>query len=105
MWITDEETQSFFEGAILRTETFRVYKPGVDEAYAILTADEKRTYIGAVTGGRSGWTAFIGNNKKSFRVKNFAAAVQLIELSYDADWIEGVAGSRSGERVYKVEGS
>lgn len=103
MHITDEETQAFFEGAILRSEILQVYKPGVGEAYAILTADDKRTYIGAVTGDRNGWTAWIRAEKKSFRVKNFTSAVQLIELSHDASWKEGASGLSSRARIQKVD--
>lgn len=103
MWVTDEAAQDFFEGAVLRAETLKVYKPGVDEAYAILSADEKRMYLGAVTGGKGGWTAWLRAEKKSFQVKSFAAAVQLIELSYSAPWKEGPSGYSSRERVYRVE--
>lgn len=103
MWVTDQAAQDFFEGAVLRAKTLRVHRPGVDEAYAILSADDKQTYLGAVTGGRGGWTAWIKEKKTGFFVKNFAAAVQLIELSHDAEWKEGPSGSTGVDRVYKVE--
>lgn len=105
MQVTDEAIVSFFEGSILRTTLMKVHRDGVKEAWVVTTGDANKKYLGTATYRDGHWTAFLGNPVISYRVKDFTAAVQLIELSHDAGWSEDVAGLTQQYRISKkVEG-
>lgn len=101
MQVTDEAIVSFFEGAILRTMVTKVHRDGVKEAWVVLTADESRTYIGTATLSNGHWNAFLKDGSNSYRVKSFASAIQLIELSHDAVWTEKPSGPNQQDRVFR----
>lgn len=104
MQVTDEAIVSFFEGSILRTTLMKVHREGVKEAWVVVSGDDKRSYLGTAIYRDGHWTAFLGNPVVSYRVKSFTAAVQLIELSHDADWTEKPSGAKQVDRVFrKVE--